>query len=46
MEESTGSVRTTTPAGGRPPAGVVVLTLPVDASIEPGVAQLSAFWWP
>ncbi|HEY1034294.1 MAG TPA: histidine phosphatase family protein [Pseudoxanthomonas sp.] len=31
---------------GMPPAGVVVLTLPVDASIEPGVAQLSEFWWP
>ena len=31
---------------GMPPAGVAVLTLPVDASIEPGVAQLSAFWWP
>ena len=31
---------------GMPPGGVVVLTLPVDASIEPGVAQLSAFWWP
>ena len=29
-----------------PPAGVVVLTLPADASFEPGVAQLSAFWWP
>jgi phosphohistidine phosphatase len=31
---------------GMPPAGVVVLTLPADASFEPGVAQLSAFWWP
>jgi hypothetical protein len=31
---------------GMPPAGVVVLTLPVDTAIEPGVAQLSAFWWP
>jgi phosphohistidine phosphatase len=31
---------------GMPPAGVVVLTLPVDAAIEPGVAHLSAFWWP
>ena len=31
---------------GMPPGGVVVLTLPVDAAIEPGVAQLSAFWWP
>ncbi|TQM16873.1 phosphohistidine phosphatase SixA [Pseudoxanthomonas sp. 3HH-4] len=31
---------------GMPPASVVVLTLPVDTAIEPGVAQLSAFWWP
>ena len=26
--------------------GIAVLTLPADASIEPGIAQLSAFWWP
>ena len=31
---------------GMPPASVVVLKLPVDASIEPGIATLSAFWWP
>lgn len=31
---------------GMPPAGIAVLTLPVDAVIEPGVAKLSAFWWP
>ncbi|MEL1263379.1 histidine phosphatase family protein [Pseudoxanthomonas putridarboris] len=31
---------------GMPTASVAVLTLPVDASIEPGVASLSAFWWP
>ncbi len=31
---------------GMPPAGIVVLTLPMQASIEPGIAQLSAFWWP
>ncbi|MDQ3229973.1 MAG: histidine phosphatase family protein [Pseudomonadota bacterium] len=31
---------------GMPPGGIAVLTLPVDASIEPGIAQLSAFWWP
>ena len=31
---------------GMPPGGVAVLTLPADASIEPGIAQLSAFWWP
>jgi hypothetical protein len=29
-----------------PPGGIVVLTLPLDAAIEPGVATLSAFWWP
>ncbi len=31
---------------GMPPGGIAVLTLPADASIEPGIAQLSAFWWP
>jgi phosphohistidine phosphatase len=31
---------------GMPPGGIVVLTLPADAAIEPGVATLSAFWWP
>ncbi len=31
---------------GMPPASVVVLRLPADSSIEPGVAQLSAFWFP
>lgn len=31
---------------GMPPASVVVLRLPADCSIEPGVAQLSAFWFP
>ncbi|TWH99756.1 phosphohistidine phosphatase SixA [Luteimonas cucumeris] len=31
---------------GMPPAGIAVLTLPIDASIEPGIASLSAFWWP
>jgi phosphohistidine phosphatase SixA len=31
---------------GMPPGGIAVLRLPVDASIEPGVATLSAFWWP
>ena len=29
-----------------PTSSVVVLKLPVDASIEPGIATLSAFWWP
>lgn len=31
---------------GMPPGGIAVLTLPVDANIEPGIATLSAFWWP
>ncbi|MEJ7746831.1 MAG: histidine phosphatase family protein [Luteimonas sp.] len=31
---------------GMPPGGIVVLTLPADANIEPGIATLSAFWWP
>ena len=31
---------------GMPPGGIVVLHLPADASIEPGIATLSAFWWP
>lgn len=31
---------------GMPPAGIAVLRLPADAPIEPGIASLSAFWWP
>ncbi len=31
---------------GMPTASVMVLHLPADAVIEPGVATLSAFWWP
>ncbi|MEO6264694.1 MAG: histidine phosphatase family protein [Luteimonas sp.] len=31
---------------GMPPGGIVVLTLPADVAIEPGIATLSAFWWP
>jgi len=31
---------------GMPTSSVVVLGLPADAAIEPGVATLSAFWWP
>jgi len=31
---------------GMPPGGVVVLSLPAGAAIKPGVASLSAFWWP
>ncbi len=31
---------------GMPPGAVVVLSLPAEAAIEPGIATLSAFWWP
>ncbi len=31
---------------GMPTASVVVLDLPMDAAIEPGIATLTAFWWP
>ena len=31
---------------GMPPAGVAVLSLPAGVPLEPGIAQLSAFWWP
>ena len=31
---------------GMPPAGIAVLSLPSDAVLEPGAAQLNAFWWP
>jgi len=31
---------------GMPPASVAVLSLPMEASIEPGIARLTAFWWP
>ena len=31
---------------GMPPAAVAVLHLPEDAAIEPGIASVSAFWWP
>jgi phosphohistidine phosphatase SixA len=31
---------------GMPPGGIAVLALPAEAAIEPGIAQLSAFWWP
>jgi phosphohistidine phosphatase SixA len=31
---------------GMPPAGIAVLTVPAGATLEPGSAQLSAFWWP
>lgn len=31
---------------GMPTAGIAMLALPDQAAIEPGVARLSAFWWP
>lgn len=31
---------------GMPPAGVAALRLPLDAAIEPGSAELTAFWSP
>ena len=31
---------------GMPPAGIAVLAFDREASIEPGVATLTAFWWP
>jgi len=31
---------------GMPAGGIAVLKLPADAALEPGVAELAAFWWP
>lgn len=31
---------------GMPTAGIVVLRLPADAALEPGIAQLAAYWSP
>ncbi len=31
---------------GMPTASIAVLSLPLGVRIEPGVARLSAFWWP
>ena len=31
---------------GMPPAAIAVLRLPDDAAVEPGIAELTAFWWP
>ncbi len=31
---------------GMPPASIAVLAVPAQAEIEPGIATLSAFWWP
>jgi phosphohistidine phosphatase SixA len=31
---------------GMPSGAIAVLSIPDDVAIEPGVAQLDAFWWP
>lgn len=31
---------------GMPPSGIAVLQIPLDTALEPGIAKLSAFWWP
>lgn len=31
---------------GMPAGSIAVLRLPVEAGLEPGIAQLAAFWWP
>ena len=31
---------------GMPAAGIAVLRLPEAAALEPGIAELAAFWWP
>jgi phosphohistidine phosphatase SixA len=31
---------------GMPPAGVAVLRVPATATLEPGVATFTHFWWP
>jgi phosphohistidine phosphatase len=31
---------------GMPTASIALLALPLDAFIEPGIARLTAFWWP
>lgn len=31
---------------GMPTASVALLALPMTAAIEPGIARLTAFWWP
>ena len=31
---------------GMPPGGIAVLSVPLDASIEPGIGTLTQFWWP
>lgn len=31
---------------GMPAGSIAVLRLPADTALEPGIAQLAAFWWP
>jgi len=31
---------------GMPAGGIAVLCLPAGADLEPGIAELAAFWWP
>lgn len=31
---------------GMPTTAIAVLTLPLEALVEPGIARLTAFWWP
>ena len=31
---------------GMPTASIALLALPLEAAIEPGIARLTAFWWP
>lgn len=31
---------------GMPPGAIAVLDFPTDTVVEPGVARLTAFWWP
>lgn len=31
---------------GMPAGAIAVLRLPVEAELEPGIAELAAFWWP
>ena len=31
---------------GMPAGGIAVLGLPAEAPLEPGIARLTAFWWP
>jgi len=31
---------------GMPAAGIAVLRVPEAASLEPGIAEMAAFWWP